>query len=171
MLSWLLRGVLLSEPPEYIRGINLRRLGVSTAILFFTAAFCSMCIYDRHHYPIPMRGYHSSWESGAIGNARTIEEAQAAFHKIHGWYAQSFEELTSPEHDPPLLRGKWKGIKQGYYYLLSSTGKGETYTVHVNPRYRGFRFFYVDQTVAIRYSFGHPADGTSTILGRVKTAG
>jgi hypothetical protein len=98
-------------------------------------------------------------QAAAIGNLRTIDAAQTAFHSAHGRYATSFDDLTSAT--PPYLDGDWRAPRSQYLFTLS--GDGQNYVVRAEPagNLTGSKtalYFYTDASSVVSSRRGAPAD-------------
>lgn len=139
-------------------GFTLIELMIVVAIIAIIAAIA---------IPNLLRSRMQSNESAAIGNLRTINGAQTAFHSANSRYAATFDELTTAT--PPFLDGTWGTVaKSGYNYVM--VGTNDAYTANANAvQYgvTGSRGFFTDTSGVIRFAVGADADASSTPLGEV----
>ncbi len=136
-------------------GFTLIELMIVVAIIAIIAAIA---------IPNLLRSRMQSNESSAIGNLRTINGAEVAFHSANNQYAITFDELTTAT--PPFLDGNWGAPKSGYDFVLG--GAVTNFSANANPNVAGTtgnRYFFVDASGVIRFSTAGAADATSSPLG------
>jgi len=136
-------------------GFTLIELMIVVAIIAIIAAIA---------IPNLLRSRMQSNESSAIGNLRTINGSEVAFHSANNQYAITFDDLTTAT--PPFLDGNWAAAKSGYNFTLA--GAVTNFTANADPTVvgtTGNRYFFVDASGVIRYSTAGAADVSSTPLG------
>ena len=136
-------------------GFTLIELMIVVAIIAIIAAIA---------IPNLLRSRMQSNESSTIGNLRTINGAQVAYHSAQTEYSADFDSLTTAT--PPFLDGDWASSKSGYTFTMG--GDADCYTVGADPTTPGTtgnRYFYTDCSGVIRYSTAGAADDTSTPIG------
>ena len=82
--------------------------------------------------------------------------AQKTYHEANGRYEETFDELTSGARR--FLLGDWSLPRDGYVFSLE--GDGDTFTIHADPvelGETGTRYFFSDESGAIRYNYVEPA--------------
>lgn len=132
-------------------GFTLIELMIVVAIIAIIAAIA---------IPNLLRSRLQSNEAGAIGNLRTINGAETAFHSANSQYAQTFDGLTTAT--PPFLDGtsaSWTAAtgKQGYVYTLAAGATGGTQNYAANARpvtfgTTGNRSFFTQADGVVRFT-------------------
>ena len=138
-------------------GFTLIELMIVVAIIAIIAAIA---------IPNLLRSRMQSNESSAIGNLRTINGAEVAFHAANNHYAITFDELTTAT--PAFLDGNWAATKSGYDFALA--GAVQNFTANGDPNVPGTtgnRYFFVDGSGVIRFSTTGTADVGGTPLGEI----
>lgn len=104
---------------------------------------------------------HSSAEAGALGYMRTVINAERLYHKKHGAYATSLQELVG---HGSFTRRMTHTDRGDYSVRFSSTGKN--FSVALVPKQFGadHRAFYSDDTGTIRAEDDKPAGASSPKL-------
>ncbi|HNR36656.1 MAG TPA: prepilin-type N-terminal cleavage/methylation domain-containing protein [Candidatus Hydrogenedentes bacterium] len=130
-------------------GFTLIELMIVVAIIAIIAAIA---------IPNLLRSRLQSNESAAIGNLRTINGAETAFHSANSQYAQTFDALTTAT--PPFLDGtaaSWTAAtgKQGYVFTLGAPAAGGTQNyaataVPVTYQTTGNRSFFTQADGVVR---------------------
>jgi prepilin-type N-terminal cleavage/methylation domain-containing protein len=136
-------------------GFTLIELMIVVAIIAIIAAIA---------IPNLLRSRMQSNESSAIGNLRTINGAEVAFHSANNQYAIAFDSLTTAT--PPFLDGNWAAAKSGYNFTLGGTTTN--FAANADPAEEGTtgnRHFFVDASGVIRFATGGAADNASTPIG------
>ena len=136
-------------------GFTLIELMIVVAIIAIIAAIA---------IPNLLRSRMQSNESASIGNLRTINGSEVAFHSANNQYAITFDELTTAT--PPFLDGNWAAAKSGYNFALGGTVNN--FTANADPVVvgtTGNRYFFVDASGVLRFSTTGTADVSSTPLG------
>ncbi len=136
-------------------GFTLIELMIVVAIIAIIAAIA---------IPNLLRSRMQSNESASIGNLRTINGAEVAFHSANNQYAITFDELTTAT--PPFLDGNWAAAKSGYNFTLAGTVNN--FAANADPVVvgtTGNRYFFVDASGVLRFSTTGSADASSTPLG------
>jgi prepilin-type N-terminal cleavage/methylation domain-containing protein len=136
-------------------GFTLIELMIVVAIIAIIAAIA---------IPNLLRSRMQSNESASIGNLRTINGAEVAFHSANNQYAITFDELTTAT--PPFLDGDWAAAKSGYNFVLGGTVNN--FSANADPVVAGTtgnRYFFVDASGVLRFSTTGTADVSSTPLG------
>lgn len=139
-------------------GFTLIELMIVVAIIAIIAAIA---------IPNLLRSRMQSNESSAIGNLRTVNGAEVAFHSANSQYATTFDQLTTAT--PPYLDGNWAATKSGYDFTLG--GAATNFTANADPNVAGTtgnRYFFVDASGVIRYSTAGAASAASTPLGEIQ---
>jgi hypothetical protein len=86
----------------------------------------------------------------AIGNLRTVLGAENAYYSAKGVYG-TFDALT--QGNPPVLDGKWDGVKNDYRIALTITADGQHFkalAVPDKPDKKHNRRYCVDESGVIR---------------------
>ena len=136
-------------------GFTLIELMIVVAIIAIIAAIA---------IPNLLRSRMQSNESASIGNIRTVNGAEVAYHSANSQYATTFDALTTAT--PPFLDGNWGAAKSGYSFVLGGTVNNYTTNANpVTPGTTGNRYFYSDSSGVIRYSTSGAATATSTPIG------
>ena len=136
-------------------GFTLIELMIVVAIIAIIAAIA---------IPNLLRSRMQSNESATIGNLRTINGAEVAFHSANNQYAITFDALTTAL--PPFLDGNWAAAKSGYNFALAGTV--DNFMANADPTTvgtTGNRYFYVDASGVLRFSTAGAADASSTPIG------
>jgi len=136
-------------------GFTLIELMIVVAIIAIIAAIA---------IPNLLRSRMQSNESASIGNLRTINGSEVAFHSANNQYAITFDQLTTAT--PPFLDGNWAAAKSGYNFALGGTVNN--FTANADPVVvgtTGNRYFFVDASGVLRFSTTGTADVSSTPLG------
>lgn len=139
-------------------GFTLIELMIVVAIIAIIAAIA---------IPNLLRSRMQSNESSAIGNLRTVNGAEVAFHSANNQYAITFDQLTTAT--PPFLDGNWAATKSGYDFTLG--GAVSNFAANAAPNVAGTtgnRYFFVDASGVIRYSTAGAATVASTPLGEIQ---
>jgi prepilin-type N-terminal cleavage/methylation domain-containing protein len=136
-------------------GFTLIELMIVVAIIAIIAAIA---------IPNLLRSRMQSNESSAIGNLRTINGSEVAYHAANSQYAVAFDDLTTAT--PPFLDGNWAAAKSGYMFTLG--GAVQNFTANADPATvgtTGNRYFYTDSSGVIRFATGGAATAASTPIG------
>lgn len=139
-------------------GFTLIELMIVVAIIAIIAAIA---------IPNLLRSRMQSNESASIGNIRTINAAEVAFHSANSQYATTFDQMTTAT--PPFLDGNWTAAKSGYNYTLGGTVN--CFTINADPSEPGTtgnRYFFSDCSGVIRFSTGGAASVASTPIGETE---
>lgn len=105
-------------------------------------------------------------EGAAIANLKTIASACQSFHIDNQRYPSGLSELataTPPYIDNVLSTGQ----KQGYLFIYASADS-DHFTVNANSANSGLlkgRYFYIDESAAIRVRNDAPAGPDDEIIG------
>jgi type II secretory pathway pseudopilin PulG len=105
-------------------------------------------------------------EGAALGNLKTLNTACQAYHMDQGRYPESLAELGSA--NPPYIDEVLAaGTKQGYNFLYNSAD-ADHFTVNANCAHTGLlrgRYFFIDESAAIRAKTDGPAGADDEIIG------
>jgi len=112
--------------------------------------------------PHLVRSKMSANESSAIGGLKTLASAEAMYWNMYGTYA-TLAGLASAEL---IDKNMGSSVKSGYHYYPAGVINNSQYSFHADPinSNTGTRYFYIDETMAIRVSWSGPADSSSPIL-------
>mgnify|MGYP003572467986 CR=1 FL=1 len=131
-------------------GFTLIELMIVVAIIAIIAAIA---------IPNLLRSRVQSNESAAIGNLRTINAAEVAYHAANRDYGNFDALIVAPLGGPPFLNGNWAGVKNGYLFVLDAPGN-QTYIVNADPltpNVTGVRQFFSSEAGTITAAIGGPA--------------
>jgi len=116
--------------------------------------------------PNILRSRVAANEGAAIANLKTIASACQSFHIDNQRYPSSLAELSTaiPPYVDNVLGA---GQKQGYQFIYNS-GDSDHFTVNANSMNTGLlkgRYFYMDESAAIRVKNDAPAGPTDELIG------
>ncbi len=105
-------------------------------------------------------------EGAAIANLKTIASACQSFHIDNQQYPSILSDLSTAI--PPYIDNVLgTGQKQGYLFIYNSSD-ADHFTVNANSANTGLlkgRYFYMDESAAIRVRNDAPAGPTDEIIG------
>jgi prepilin-type N-terminal cleavage/methylation domain-containing protein len=151
-----------ADSSRFRRGFTLIELMIVIAIIAIIAAIA---------IPNLIEARKGANESAAIGNLRAVGTAQHIFQggdKDHSGtyaYAVSLQALSNVNLIDSILAG---GTKQGYTFQIlpgATAFYWEAIATPVVPGKSGDRYFYVDESGAIRYSTSGQAGSNSIPVG------
>lgn len=104
--------------------------------------------------PNYMRTRIQANEASAVGNLKTILDAQTNYNTQNYVYANDITLLTN--EDPPYLTGgDWTEAKSGYNYRVAGEPTNfVAYAIPVEYNVTGWRAFRIDASGAIRFENG-----------------
>lgn len=116
--------------------------------------------------PNILRSRVAANEGAAMANLKTINRSCQAYHIDNQSYPSALNQLS--EAIPPYLDGVLgSGHKQGYDFVYTQSDS-DHFTVNANPAHTGLlkgRYFYLDETGAIRARSDGPAGADDEIIG------
>ena len=136
-------------------GFTLIELMIVVAIIAIIAAIA---------IPNLLRSRISGNESAAIGNLRTVNGAEVAYHAAKSAFATTFAALQADT--PKYLDGDWAAARSGYTFTMGGTTDNYTCTAQPVSAQTGTRYFYTDASGVIRYNAGSAASDTSNAIGQ-----
>jgi prepilin-type N-terminal cleavage/methylation domain-containing protein len=116
-------------------------------------------------FPNYLRTRIQANEASAVGNLRSILEAQTMWNTQNYSYSGDLSDLTDAV--PPFLDGDWGGVKGGYLFRLA--GGGESFLAYAEPvnyGVTGWHGFLIDPSATFHYELNGPASLESPVLGK-----
>lgn len=116
--------------------------------------------------PNILRSRVAANEGAAIGNLKALSNACQTYHIDQGQYPDALSALSSanPAYIDSVLGA---GEKQGYQFIYESSDS-DHFTVNANSAHSGLlrgRYFYLDESGAIRSRADGPAGPNDEIIG------
>lgn len=145
---------------KFARGFTLIEMMIVVGIIAILAAIA---------IPNFMRSRVQTNEAQAIENLRVIGSAQVSYHSGNNTFGSWGNLRTPPSGGPPYLDGGWAdGFEKGGYTYSMPSATSSAFVVEAaptDPGVTGTRYFRVDTSGIIRFSFAGTPDETDMPIG------
>jgi type IV pilus assembly protein PilA len=135
------------------KGFTLIELLIVIAVIGVIAALA---------LPHLIKSKKSANESSAIGGLKTLASAEAMYWNMYSMYTG----LPGLQSAKLIDDNLGSGTKSGYQYSPAGPINDDQYSFHADPisSETGTRYFYIDETMALRVSMSSQANASSPIL-------